>query len=567
MVSRSCQLGARFVLGPINDNVGHVLTRLPGVSPVVSAILTMLRVARRVAHYIDTTPLRLLAPQAIIVPCAAALVVLVPVAAAAVHAAQRAWHAAYMDIRMSQRASAAPRTTLLAGVGHPMRFSETVVDVMRDFAADSTARTFAALELILWIALAALAPGWLVLLPARAAVAATWAVVLVVSVFGIVSIHFWAEHLLVALRCSRESAAAAAAEASGASTIAADTSLAAIVLCSLLPSMLFLGSAHFCEFAGLHWASAFIGFDDNVTWRSVLLISLNTFGPHVFGAIFAFLLVAREVQSRMVFLDAAAAEGHRTLPPRRRLGPEEGALRPHFFPVAGQALSPIGDDATASDPSGVAPAPHMQGEEGHGQALAGSDEPACSESLSSGQIRQALAAHRQVAELVEGPVAPRMQLQPWWSWSALLVHCGVRVVRQASGARALSRVLYRSFQAPSSVAQGQFDPSQSPMQWHACVGTHSLLSAVCFARLAAGALEILLAALSAFIQRRHLMIWALFAPKWMFEACFWLASSLVLLLLSFEADRGVLHLTPGSYDSSPSYHLVSATVAPDDDAA
>jgi phosphatidylinositol glycan class O len=35
--------------------------------------------------------------------------------------------------------------------------------------------------------------------------------------------------------------------------------------------------------------------------------------------------------------------------------------------------------------------------------------------------------------------------------------------------------------------------------------------------------------LSAFILRRHLMVWAVFAPKVIFEVSFWLVSSLILL--------------------------------------
>ena len=43
------------------------------------------------------------------------------------------------------------------------------------------------------------------------------------------------------------------------------------------------------------------------------------------------------------------------------------------------------------------------------------------------------------------------------------------------------------------------------------------------------------ATLSAGLQRRHLYAWALFAPKFAFEACFLLLSDLVLLLLALVA--------------------------------
>jgi phosphatidylinositol glycan class O len=40
---------------------------------------------------------------------------------------------------------------------------------------------------------------------------------------------------------------------------------------------------------------------------------------------------------------------------------------------------------------------------------------------------------------------------------------------------------------------------------------------------------LLFSCLSAFLLRRHLMVWAIFAPKVIFEISFWLVSSLILL--------------------------------------
>lgn len=40
------------------------------------------------------------------------------------------------------------------------------------------------------------------------------------------------------------------------------------------------------------------------------------------------------------------------------------------------------------------------------------------------------------------------------------------------------------------------------------------------------------AMLSAGVQRRHLYVWALFAPKYVFEACFLVLTDLVLLLVA-----------------------------------
>ena len=44
------------------------------------------------------------------------------------------------------------------------------------------------------------------------------------------------------------------------------------------------------------------------------------------------------------------------------------------------------------------------------------------------------------------------------------------------------------------------------------------------------------ATLSAGVQRRHLYAWALFAPKFAFEACFLLLADAALLLLSCTAN-------------------------------
>ena len=40
---------------------------------------------------------------------------------------------------------------------------------------------------------------------------------------------------------------------------ASEGTLLATLLFSLLPAQLFLGSGHFCEFAGLQWTAAFAG--------------------------------------------------------------------------------------------------------------------------------------------------------------------------------------------------------------------------------------------------------------------------------------------------------------------
>ena len=41
---------------------------------------------------------------------------------------------------------------------------------------------------------------------------------------------------------------------------------------------------------------------------------------------------------------------------------------------------------------------------------------------------------------------------------------------------------------------------------------------------------VLCSCISAFILRRHLMVWAIFAPKVIFEICFWFVSSFILLI-------------------------------------
>jgi hypothetical protein len=91
-----------------------------------------------------------------------------------------------------------------------------------------------------------------------------------------------------------------------------------------------------------------------------------------------------------------------------------------------------------------------------------------------------------------------------------------------------------------------FDPSWSPQQWHSGECTHALLASVLTLKFAMISLELFSASLNAFVQRRHLMIWALFAPKWMFEVCFWLVGVLWLVVVASIGDVLVHHVLPSN---------------------
>ena len=78
--------------------------------------------------------------------------------------------------------------------------------------------------------------------------------------------------------------------------------------------------------------------------------------------------------------------------------------------------------------------------------------------------------------------------------------------------------------------------SGSRRQRHVSEWVHSVFGTVLLARLSAAGLDLFCASLNAFIQRRHLMIWALFAPKWMFEVCFCGVTACTLLFCALLAD-------------------------------
>eukprot|EP00887_Chlorella_sp_A99_P003022 scaffold9.g3022.t1 len=177
---------------------------------------------------------------------------------------------------------------------------------------------------------------------------------------------------------------------------------AALALAAIQAQMFFV-SGHLCEFAGLRYTAAFVGYDQFRLWRGAVLMTLETFGTMLLAAAVLPLVVAA----------ACGDEG-------------DGS---------GRAAAGAGGGA-AGDAAGAADAPVQQ-------------------------QRQARAQEGRPAH--EGGEEARAQAQ------ALLV------LQLARAATALA------------------------------------------------------AALSAAIQRRHLYAWALFAPKFVFEAAFLLATDLALL--------------------------------------
>jgi hypothetical protein len=57
------------------------------------------------------------------------------------------------------------------------------------------------------------------------------------------------------------------------------------------------------------------------------------------------------------------------------------------------------------------------------------------------------------------------------------------------------------------------------------------------ALLLASSVMLLSASAGAFLQRRHLMIWALFAPRWLFECSMWLVTSVTVIAVSWVLER------------------------------
>jgi hypothetical protein len=536
----------RILLGPGQTTVKHLGERLPGLSILTNALLSGSASLDHGFTLLTDTPLRLLLPRLLYAP-AAALALLLPYAATAAFRARYAWHLCFMDVRLTEQASVAEPTSFSIHGRSTMSFGESVWDLVRDFTAGNSARAAAAAEFTVLAALAAAVPLWLLLLPPRRAAAALFAILLVLCLFGVLQMHWWAERAADEVAAADSEVAAemepaqqssnhgdgesadgtliAVSEAATGLTgsqdgrqapahhscrdgvPACDGSLIAYFLLSLLPAQLFLGSGHFPEFAGLQWTAAFVGFEDSSSplarVRSGALVAVNAFAPQAIAVLLLLIAAAMEVHAQSALLDGAAADGY-------------ALQRPHRVPQSGTAVA-----VTVRDLHAVTGLVHA------------SNAPALA------------AVTRRDAE--------------WYNHRSndiprFVTHMG-RAVWEFTGHGPLQRMATREMcsrlvkaGSPNGAA---FDPGASPQQWTSAQHAHAVFCNALLTRAGVAALELACASLNAFIQRRHLMIWALFAPKWMFEACFWAVSMATLLWAATVADACVSHVLPSASGGIP----------------
>eukprot|EP00892_Ulva_mutabilis_P011669 jgi/Ulvmu1/8875/UM049_0057.1 len=543
-----------MALGPVPGGVlAHVAARIPGCAPITAAVAHAAQAVEAAFSDARTAPLALVTPRLIYVATSALAVAAVAVPRAAGDA-RTAWARCFMDSRLTEQAAIAPPSSFHSARGMAMEFGEGVWDLVRDFTADSNARGLAATDTLLLLLLACMGPLWLVLLPARAAAIALHMLVLVLCVLGVLHMHWWVELSFDRLvlfaadifRAQNPGHDIPFTFAPGVSAFTG-TLLASMMMC-LLPHAAFFGSGHYCEFAGVQWPAAFVGFtSSDPPWRSGLLIALNTFLPHAAVAVLVLLVATREGRGLMHSLDSAAAEGHVLQLPNRipreqihaaaptvqaPLGAHAAAARQHGGSGPPLPLSSMRRRAASATPSGTA----------HGATVSSHDDDPLLYSVDpslpegSNSIAEALELAR------PGPGATL------WDRAVLLwIRTHTRLVAHLSGLGYLEAC--NSATPPQTLSTTRqdvslFDASRTPQQWASAQLVHLVLLATLLLRLLASSLDLLCASLSAFIQRRHLMVWALFAPKWLFEVCFWGVAGVSLVVTAAAADGCVEHLLP-----------------------
>lgn len=554
-----------MALGPTPGGVlAHVSKRVPGSAPIAHTVTHAMHAVEAAFATIRAAPLALVTPRLVYAAVAALAVAAVAVSCDAGDA-RAAWARCFMDSRLTEQAAIAPPSSFHSARGMAMEFGEGVWDLVRDFTADSNARGLAATDALMLLLLGCAVPLWLLLLPPLAGAVAMHSLIIVLCVMGMLHMHWWVELsfdrlVLFAAEIFRTQHPGHDIPFTFAPGVSAFTGtlLAGMLLC-LMPHVAFLGSGHFCEFAGVQWPAAFVGFDSSdPPWRSATLIALNTFLPHAIVAGLAVLLATREGRGVMHFLDSAAAEGHVLQLPNRIPREQIHATPPSQHTAAGHTpaaaprhyatgpplpLSGMRQRAASATPTGGNVRNHSINSSDFGNdddPLLYSVDPSLPEGSNS--ISEALELLR------PGPEATL------WDRGVLLwLRAHTQLVARMSGLRYLEACnVATPPQTLSSTRQdvSLFDASRTPQQWASAELMHLVLLAALLLRLLAASLDVLCASLSALIQRRHLMVWALFAPKWLFEVCFWAVAAVSLAAAAAAADGCVEHLLPNVWQRS-----------------
>lgn len=233
----------------------------------------------------------------------------------------------------------------------------------------------------------------------------------------------------------------------------------------------FLGTGHFSEFAGIHWPSAFIGFNDSKPlWRSMLLVGINTFAPQ---AMLAVVVVCVLLKVNMSELSALPSAGASTSGSVHRCSRMFGA------------------------------------------------------SLHLGKLCCSVQLQHHARSEVIGTEHRYQQME-----SSTLECNGVdesyhRVVCGCVAKHCLG--LPHSIRQFLEGRSAQTVSSQEELKLHRTMQMSLHHMASCFVTFML-MIVLLFGCVSVLVHRRHLMIWALFAPKWVFDVCMCISGGAALIL-------------------------------------
>jgi hypothetical protein len=329
-----------------------------------------------------------------------------------------------------------------------------------------------AIKILLLMCLGCGAALWLYLLPQKASALAIHAVLITFGVFCLLHIH--CDILRVSQHFKRQETVRATDSSFYVSVVPF------IVVSWMLAHGAFFGSGHFSEFAGIQWPSAFVGFQDSTPmWRSAMLVACNTFAPQALVAVVVGVLVLF-TQSAVLLAPRCSRQLHNHESSQLSSGKINTSQFPSRISISSVQLQwwqlrcklrvklqPVGL-------SGVTKV--MQRE-------------------ASNQVCKGIVCE-------DKQVSFRGCVKSWLF---------VRVLNQMLFIHARNGIVTEA-NIPRMVGKW----TQHGACMHAVDVMKALSAAFC-----AFIMSVILFATSAsvFIHRGHLMIWALFAPKWLFEVC------------------------------------------------
>ena len=418
-------------------------------------------------------------------------------------------------------------------------FRERISDLWRDFAVDFTSRVSALLEVVVLGVIAIVLPIWQMLLPGTGTVQLL-AIALILSLFGLLRCHVWADQTILAMlnqgggrlprevpndprffRLSRHWFMALVSRGlRGINAVAGADALT--MLLALLPLHTFLSTGHFCEFSGVQWNAAFVGFDGSNNVLSGVLVALNTFGAHILCTLLAVLPSIIAFQSRVLEMDPAAADGHRCLDPVKSSGEELFDDRLTWSNTPRQ--NPTASSATTNPSTTGTTAGSNLVQELRLADLLAYATPGGNSVASRSLLRSAIATFSDTLNGFSDLVKAHLE--------------GGRLNASAVDRMGVARPAW-------------FDLGATPLQWQLAAMLHSSVTAPLLMLVGARGLSVLMASVNVIVQRRHLMIWAVFTPKWMFELCFWAVTLVTALLIGLVSDFVISCTLPMSLHVGP----------------